>query len=336
MARKNLLAGLTGEKLTAVNSETSSVAGDLAKAMTAPFANFTGGRAIGAVSRSIEQIKQQAVIEIDPALIDPSPIADRLPVPLEALQDLIDAIRDSGQQVPILVRPHPDNSLRYQIAYGRRRLRACIELGRKVRAMVRPLTDQELVVAQGQENSPRADLAFIERALFAKSLEDAGYDRETIISALATDKTTLSRLISTAVNIPRDLIEAIGPAPKTGRDRWIELATRLETTGALEKARAAASRDVFLEKKTDDRFVFIFAATTPNRPAAKGSRASAIRSTEGKQIATVKEDGNGTTLCIGKKQAGDFGAYVAKALPDLYDAFTREKQASNSEGAPSV
>ena len=210
MARKNLLAGLTGEKLTAVNSETSSMAGDLAKAMTAPFANFTGGRAIGAVSRSIEQIKQQAVIEIDPTLIDPSPIADRLPVALEALQDLIDAIRDSGQQVPILVRPHPDNSLRYQIAYGRRRLRACIELGRKVRAMVRPLTDQELVVAQGQENSPRADLAFIERALFAKSLEDAGYDRETILSALATDKTTLSRLISTAVKIPRDLIEAIG------------------------------------------------------------------------------------------------------------------------------
>ena len=31
----NLLAGLTGEKLTAVNSETSSMAGDLAKAMTA-------------------------------------------------------------------------------------------------------------------------------------------------------------------------------------------------------------------------------------------------------------------------------------------------------------
>ena len=31
MARKNLLAGLTGEKLTAVNSETSSMAGILQK-----------------------------------------------------------------------------------------------------------------------------------------------------------------------------------------------------------------------------------------------------------------------------------------------------------------
>ena len=59
MARKNLLAGLTGEKLTAVNSETSCMTGDLAKTITTPFANFTGERAIGAVSRSIEQIKQQ-------------------------------------------------------------------------------------------------------------------------------------------------------------------------------------------------------------------------------------------------------------------------------------
>ena len=44
------------------------------------FANFTAARAIGAVSRSIEQIKSQAVVELDPALIDPSPIADRLPI----------------------------------------------------------------------------------------------------------------------------------------------------------------------------------------------------------------------------------------------------------------
>src|SRR5215467_15494647 len=105
MARKNLLAGLTGEKLTAVNSETSSMAGDLAKAITTPFANFTGGRDIGAVSRSIEQIKQQAVTEIDPALIDPSPIADRLPVPLEALQDrAVEALDTVDGEIEQLIR----------------------------------------------------------------------------------------------------------------------------------------------------------------------------------------------------------------------------------------
>ena len=94
--------------------------------------------------------------------------------------------------------PHPENAARYQIADGRRRLRACIALGRRVRAMVRPLSDQELVVAQGQENNAREDLAFIERGLFAASLEEGGYKRDTIMAALGIDKTGLSRLISTA------------------------------------------------------------------------------------------------------------------------------------------
>ena len=326
MARKNLLAGLTNEKLPAGNSSGIVNSADLAKQLSPPFANLTGGRAIGAVSRSIEQIKSQAVVELDTALIDQSPIADRLPITADALQDLIATIRDNGQQVPILVRPHPENAARYQIAYGRRRLRACIALGRRVRAMVRPLSDQELVVAQGQENNAREDLAFIERALFAASLEDGGYTRDTIMAALAIDKTGLSRLISTATKIPRDLIEAIGPAPKAGRDRWTELASRLEAPGALEKAKAAGARDGFAEKPTDERFASIFAATTPTRPAT-GSRASTIKGSDGKAIATFKEDARGITLSIAKKQVGNFGAYLAKALPQLYETYTRETQA---------
>ncbi len=150
-----------------------------------------------------------------------------------------------GQQVPILVRPHPEREGRYQIAYGRRRLRALTELGRPVRAVVRPLSDQQLVVAQGQENSARTDLSFIERALFAAKLEQVGYDRETIMAALSVDKTTLSRLVSTASRIPRSLVESIGPAPKAGRDRWIELATRLEAVGRLKRVEEAVAKDSF-------------------------------------------------------------------------------------------
>jgi ParB family chromosome partitioning protein len=35
------------------------------------------------------------------------------------------------------------------------------------------------------ENNAREDLAFIERALFAASLEEGGYPRDTIMAALA-------------------------------------------------------------------------------------------------------------------------------------------------------
>ena len=154
------------------------------------------------------------------------------------------------------------------------------------------------------------------------------------MAALAIDKTGVSRLISTATKIPRDLIEAIGPAPKAGRDRWTELATRLDASGALDKARAAALRDGFAEKPTDERFALIFAATNPTRPAT-GSRASAIKAADGKAIATFKEDASGITLSIAKRQVGDFGAYLAKALPQLYEAYTREAQAPMTPGEAS-
>ncbi|WP_164125936.1 ParB/RepB/Spo0J family partition protein, partial [Stenotrophomonas maltophilia] len=63
-----------------------------------------------------------------------------------------DLIRQHGQNVPILVRPKPGDTEGYEVAFGHRRLRAARELGIKVRAVVRSLTDEQLVIAQGQEN----------------------------------------------------------------------------------------------------------------------------------------------------------------------------------------
>ena len=87
---------------------------------------------------------------------------------------LLDAVRERGRTSLILVRPYPDEAGRYQVAFGHRRLKAARDLGRAVRAVVKTLDDRALVLAQGQENSARANLSFIERALFARRLEDAG------------------------------------------------------------------------------------------------------------------------------------------------------------------
>ena len=158
-----------------------------------------------------------------------------------------------------------------------------------MRAVVKQLTDQQLVVAQGQENSARTDLSFIERALFAARLEEGGYDRETIMAALSVDKTGLSRLISSAVKIPRDIIEAIGSAPRAGRDRWIELATRLESATATAAARRLIESDGFAHKDSDERFNAVTNAAAPKpakapRPSRmEGRRRHARRSHQGRQ-----------------------------------------------------
>ncbi len=272
MARKNLLEGLLGtpvEKLPAGNSGVSTGG---AGPLPSP-APLSHSGAIGSVSRSIEALKNeaqearalrhqieggQAVVEIEPSRIVSSMIADRLTQDGEGLRALVESVRESGQQVPVLLRPHPDGSDRYQVAYGHRRVLAARELGRPVRAVIRALSDAELVVAQGQENSARTDLSFIERALFAARLEDAGFERSVIMASLATDKTALSKLIAVVRRIPVDIIEAIGPAPKAGRDRWLRLADRLQGPRDHEHVRVILGDVSGADTTSDERFHALF------------------------------------------------------------------------------
>jgi len=123
----------------------------------------------------------QTIVELDPGLIDASFVSDRLAIDAAELAQLVEQIREHGQQVPILVRPHPETRGRYQVAYGHRRLAAAREIGIRVRAVVRDLTDGQLVVSQGQENSARTNLSYIERALFASRLEERSFGRDVIL-----------------------------------------------------------------------------------------------------------------------------------------------------------
>ena len=291
---------------------------------TAPHLGVMGTRgAIGAVTRSIEQLKAQSVVEIAPDQVDPSFIVDRLETSKESHRSLVESIREHGQQVPVLVRPHPEREGRYQIAYGRRRLRAVAELGLRVRAVVKPLTDQQLVVAQGQENSARTDLSFIERALFAAKLEESGYARETIMAALSVDKTGLSRLISSAVKIPRDVIEAIGAAPRAGRDRWIDLAGRLESPSALIKVRALIEGDAFALKSPDERFEMVVRAAATKRD--RGVRPAVLKAEDGTCVAQIKNDARRVTVADRQEGGRRIRRIFGRATPEIYAAFKRRK-----------
>ena len=144
----------------------------------------------------------QVIVELDPSAIDPSFIADRMPSSAETVANLTEAIREHGQINPILVRPHPNAAGRFQVAFGHRRLRAVASLGRSIKAVVRDLTDEQLVIAQGQENHERKDLSYIEKARFAHRLEQR-FSRATIMAALSVYKSDLSNMLSVVSKISR-------------------------------------------------------------------------------------------------------------------------------------
>ena len=278
----------------------------------------------------------QAVIEIDPACVDPSFAEDRIARTGDAdYRRLVRSIAESGQQVPILVRPHPEAGDRYQAAYGHRRLSAAAELRIRVRAVVRPLSDAELVVAQGKENAERRNLSFIERVLFAADLEARGFGRSTLQAALAAHPADMTRYLAVARGIPRPLIKAIGPAPRAGRPRWMELAALLAASnGAAEAAAALAESPDFQAVSSDRRFEIVFSAlrrrVTAAGPGPEGSPLAPIRGPEGEAVIKLERFATGARLTVLEQAAPGLSAFLLTRLPALVAEFREGGQVRRS------
>ncbi len=278
-------------------------------------------------AREAEALRQsvasgERVVELDPALIDAAPIADRFARDDDReLEGLVSSIRESGQQVPVLVRPHPTTAGRWQAAYGHRRIRASRLLGRPVRAIVRPLSDAELAIAQGKENLERRDLSFIEKAFFAAGLDKAGFDRATIGQALGADRADVSRYLAVARAIPEALAFVIGPAPKTGRARWLELAELLEKrppqAQPIEDLVASLPLlGAYQRTDSDGRFRLAMARLTMKAPPAEET--ALVSTPRGQPLAVLKGQGKRRQIILDEQLAPGFAAFVGEALPDLY------------------
>ncbi len=265
------------------------------------------------------------VLELDPHLIDPSPLSDRFVdsdgASFEALKN---SINQQGQEVPVLVRPHPEESGRYQTAYGHRRIRATRELGRTVRAIVRTMSDQDLVVAQGVENSARQDLSFIERAIFAMRLEDAGHGRSIIQEALSVDRAEASKLLSVARSIPSEIVMAIGRAPRAGRGRWQALAKEIKQSGPLRQAKAAIARKGFDAFDSDRRFITVLNAASSSLPVTD-RKVFQVEAKGGGSIARVDQARGTTRLTFDEESGAEFAAHLIERLPELFEAFKKKK-----------
>lgn len=329
MARKNTL-GL----IPAVGSSNTLNAAQHVR----PSQTFRTGGALGSVAKSLGSLAETAskaddlektlkagtvIVDIDPQLIDDAFIRDRLVTKDDGYDELKAAIEQSGQLSPILVRPHPSVTGRYQIAFGHRRVMICRELHRAVKAAVKDMTDHELVVALGQENSMRTDLSFLERALFAQNLETNGYDRATIVSALGVDKTLLSRMLTIADSIPRSVVDYVGRSPTIGRTRWQSLSDLFRDPDVVKRCVQWLQTDRAKTISRDDRFKAVL------KEASKKAAVSPVSS--GKQNDWVSDDKNVSVQFSARKNRAvidvnpevgpTFSQFLIDELPTLYRKF---------------
>jgi ParB family chromosome partitioning protein len=134
---------------------------------------------------------------IEVGLLAPSPFQPRGALRPEDLQELADSITARGVLQPILVRPNPQQTGRYQIIAGERRWRAAQLAGlTSVPCFIRPMTDKDASAAALVENLQREDLNPIEEAEgFRRLIDDYNLTQEELGTAIGKSRSHVANLL---------------------------------------------------------------------------------------------------------------------------------------------
>jgi ParB family transcriptional regulator, chromosome partitioning protein len=201
-------------------------------------------------------------------MLEPSPFQPRGAMDPEALGELTASIRERGILQPLLVRPHPAQSGRYQIIAGERRWRASQAAGlHEVPALIRELSDVDAMAAGLVENLQRQDLNPIEEAEgFRRLLDEFGVSQEAVGQAVGKSRVHVSntlRLLGLPEVVRAELRKGtltagharallMHPAPETVMLAVLSRGLNVRQTEALAKTAASPSAGAVRSAKPKD------------------------------------------------------------------------------------
>ena len=194
-------------------------------------ASIAMGRGVQAENRDLraklEHYEDATVVEfLDPKRIKPSRFANRHELSFAGpeFDGLKADIQAAGRNVqPIKVRRaghDADGHDEFEIAFGHRRHRACLELGLPVAAIVEVLTDAQLFSEMERENRERQDLSPWEQGVMYKRAIDDGLfpSLRQLASSIGAQVGNVSTAIQLA-SLPSEVIDAF-PSPLSLQFRW--------------------------------------------------------------------------------------------------------------------
>lgn len=297
------------------------------------------------VVRSIEDLAEntkklmegEVIVDLDPRLLDVSFVADRLSDEDEEYLELKQAINASGQTTPILVRPSSSDRQRFMVVFGHRRLKVAKELGIPVKAVVKKLDDITSAIAQGQENSARSNLSFIERAYFAQNLLASGMTKDVVRSSLAIDEAMLSKMLGVVEVVPAPIIKALGASKKIGRDKWLSLRKLLLAPALLKVATEHVGTAEFVGLAEDKRFdeLHDYLKRYKVKSAAKKPKASASgkdwTSRDSSLNFVMNAKSKKVAIELSNVEAKPFSVWLSTHMDRLYDEYKGSKQENNGD-----
>ena len=152
------------------------------------------GRGLDSLISSPEEQSEAGVQEIPLHRIELNPKQPRDTVDEEELKNLADSIESSGVIQPVVVRRNGDM---FQLAVGERRLRASRRAGLDtIPAVVRELTDEDMLEVALAENIQRQDLNPIEKAnAVGRMIEELDITQKEAGERLGLKRSTITNLL---------------------------------------------------------------------------------------------------------------------------------------------
>ncbi len=143
-----------------------------------------------------KEIGLKSSFEIDISQIETNPFQPRTNFDEEALEELATSIKQIGIIQPITVR-ELDDSDKYQLISGERRLRAATKAGlTNIPAYIRTANDQDMLEMVLVENIQREDLDSIEIALsYERLMEECDLTQEKVSDRIGKKRTTISNYL---------------------------------------------------------------------------------------------------------------------------------------------
>ena len=200
-------------------------------AMGAISASIAMGRGVEAENRDLraklERFEDATIVEfLDPKRIKPSRFANRHELSFAGteFEGLKTEIQAAGRNVqPIKVRrvgQGGDGRDEYEIAFGHRRHRACLELGLPVAAIIEVLTDAQLFTEMERENRERQDLSPWEQGVMYKRAIDDGLfpSLRKLAASIGAQVGNVSTAIQLA-SLPSPVVDSF-PSPLSLQFRW--------------------------------------------------------------------------------------------------------------------
>lgn len=258
-------------------------------------ASLALGRGVEAENRALKEKLQQfedvSVVEfIDPQRIRPSRFANRHELSFLGAEfaGLKAEIASAGRNVqPIKVRRLAADAAGaegYEIAFGHRRHRACLELGIPVATIVEDLSDAQLFAEMERENRERQNLSPWEQGvMYKRALDEALFPSlRKLAAAIGVQAGNVSTAIQLA-SLPEDVVAAF-PSPMSLQFRWaaaLKTAIDQNPAGVRAVAKDLAAMEPRLAAKTVlDRLVGAQATTLRAVPVPLMSRGVAVGSWE--------------------------------------------------------